>query len=208
MGAPGNKVTAIRNGCDTYSLDPAGPGAVDAPRTGETILYVGNVIESKGVIDLMAAFLDLAAARPEARLAVIGDGEAVGDLKAQAAAAGHADRVLMPGRRKSTEVAAWMRAADLLCLPSHSEGCPNAIVEALACGRPVVATNVGGIPELVDEECGILVPAHDPAGLRQALEAALKRQWDRAKIAAAHRRGWDVVALETYKVCCRVLSHE
>ena len=72
----------------------------------------------------------------------------------------------MLGRRKSGEVAQWMRAADIFCLPSHSEGCPNVIVEALACGRPIVASNVGGIPELVDEGCGILMAPRDPGKLR------------------------------------------
>ena len=68
-------------------------------------------------------------------------------------------RLILPGRLSAPEVRNWMVAAGVFCLPSYSEGCPNVIVEARACGRAVVATSVGGIPELVDQRNGILVPA-------------------------------------------------
>jgi glycosyltransferase involved in cell wall biosynthesis len=203
LGAAPDKVTTILNGCDTSLFHP---GESAHRSEGELILYVGNLIASKGVLDLMAAFVPLAAARPRVRLAVIGGGEAAETMKSQAAAAGIADRLVMLGRMKSPEVADWMRTADIFCLPSHSEGCPNVLVEALACGRPIVATNVGGIPELVNPQSGILVPPHDPAGLRQALEEALGKQWDTAAIAVASRRGWDEVADKTYEVCRRALG--
>src|SRR5262249_33969305 len=154
--------------------------------------------------DLITAFLELAAQRPQTRLAVIGNGEQLETLKSRAAAAGFADRLLLPGRLSSAQVAEWMRAATLFCLPSHSEGCPNVIVEALACGRPIVATNVGGIPELVDEQCGILVPAREPSQLCQALNAALSKPWDTARIATTYRRSWEEVADKTYEVCRNV----
>ena len=112
----------------------------------------------------------------------------------------------MLGRQPSATVAAWMRAADLFCLPSYSEGCPNVVVEALGCGCPVVATAVGGIPELVDERCGMLVPPRDAGKLSEALEAALARSWDRPGIAAMLQRGWEVVAEEVFAVCCNVAN--
>jgi glycosyltransferase involved in cell wall biosynthesis len=204
LGVPGDRVTTILNGCDTTVFHPNGNLSAGE---NELILYVGNVIPSKGVLDLIEAFIGLTAFRPQAKLAIIGDGEAAATLKTRAAEAGIPDRLLMLGRRKSPEVAEWMRKAAIFCLPSHSEGCPNVIVEALACGRPIVATNVGGIPELVDQQCGILVPPHDPVQLRQALENALSRSWDAAEIAATYRRGWDEVADKTYDVCLSVLQH-
>ena len=96
-----------------------------------------------------------------------------------------------------------MRAADLFCLPSYSEGCPNVVVEALACGRPVVATRVGGIPELVKGTCGMLIPPRDIGELRRALDAALSKQWDGEEIARTSRRSWKDVAAETFAVCRR-----
>ena len=89
-----------------------------------------------------------------------------------------------------------MAAADLVTLPSYMEGCPNVILEALACGRPVVATNVGGIPEIMSNACGRLVPPRDSAALALALDAVLSANWDAPSIAAHWSRSWTVVATE------------
>jgi glycosyltransferase involved in cell wall biosynthesis len=75
-------------------------------------------------------------------------------------------------------VARRLPGYSLLVLPSHSEGVPNVVVEALACGVPVVTTSVGGIPEVVQEHCGLLVPPRDVPALAAALAEALKRTWD------------------------------
>ena len=73
--------------------------------------------------------------------------------------------------------------------------------------RPIVASNVGGIPELVDDGCGILMAPRDSGKLRAALEAALSRSWDRDRIAATYRRSWEEVADKTFGVCRNVLDH-
>jgi glycosyltransferase involved in cell wall biosynthesis len=87
------------------------------------------------------------------------------------------------------ELAGYVTAADVLCLPSYAEGSPVSVAEALAVGTPVVASNVGGIPQQVhDGENGFLVPPGNSMLLADALERALDRQWDRAAIAAAGRR--------------------
>ena len=82
------------------------------------------------------------------------------------------------------QIATWMGAADCLCLPSYHEGQPNVILEALSCGLPVVATRVGGIPEVVGEHNGALVEPRQPADLARGIEAALGRTWDRGEIHA------------------------
>jgi teichuronic acid biosynthesis glycosyltransferase TuaC len=82
------------------------------------------------------------------------------------------------------------------------------VVEALACGRPVAATNVGGIPELVKEACGMLIPPRDAVALRGALDAALSRQWDTTEIARTSTRSWETVAAETLEVCRSVMAAE
>jgi glycosyltransferase involved in cell wall biosynthesis len=99
-----------------------------------------------------------------------------------------------------------MAAADLLCLPSLSEGCPNVVLEALLCGRPVVASNVGGLPEMVDESCAVLVPPGDRDALARGLGEALTRKWDEAAIASRRIRTWEDVGRETFEICQDVLA--
>jgi teichuronic acid biosynthesis glycosyltransferase TuaC len=103
-------------------------------------------------------------------------------------------------------VARWMSASDLVTLPSYKEGCPNVVIEALAAGRPVVATDVGGIPELMDETCGRLVPAKDAAALQQALDETLAQDWDPQTISSRHSRSWADVASDLYEVLSTALS--
>jgi glycosyltransferase involved in cell wall biosynthesis len=210
LGAPPERVTTILNGCDG---DIFRPGDRDGARrelgvdpSSEIVLYVGHLLATKGLGELMEAFAALAASRPKLRLVIIGDGAYTESLKARVVESGLEERVSMPGRLDSATVASWMRACDLFCLPSYSEGCPNAVVEALSCGRPIVATDVGGIPELVKESCGILVPARDAARLRAALDAGLSKAWDSGRIAATSRRDWEKVAEETFAVCEKALA--
>jgi glycosyltransferase involved in cell wall biosynthesis len=135
------------------------------------------------------------------RLALIGDGVMKAELTAMVEAAGLTAIVHTPGGLAPKKVAQWIRASDVLTLPSWSEGYPNVVVEGLACGRPVVATDVGGTREIVTADNGILIPPKDSTALRLALEQALQRRWDHAGIAASMRRSWDDVARETLHVC-------
>jgi glycosyltransferase involved in cell wall biosynthesis len=95
-----------------------------------------------------------------------------------------AGRVRFCGRRPNEEVPEWLAAADLFCLPSRREGCPNAVLEALAAGRPVVAAGVGGVPELVNEANGALVPPGDAGALAAAIRQTLAGRWDPAALRA------------------------
>jgi glycosyltransferase involved in cell wall biosynthesis len=100
-----------------------------------------------------------------------------------------------------------MQAADVFCLPSIREGCPNVILEALSCGRPVVATTVGGIPELIEPHNGVLVPPSEPAALADALDQALGREWDSAEIRRhASRFSWETSAAALYGAACKALA--
>jgi glycosyltransferase involved in cell wall biosynthesis len=149
----------------------------------------------------------LGISHPSLHLFCIGEGAFQAELEARAMDAGHADRIRFLGWRSSMEVASWLTAANVFCLPSYAEGCPNSVIEALACGRPVVATNVGGIPELVNSESGILVPPQDSEALAEALDQALSRRWDEAGISQRSQRGWDQVAEETFEICMECLAH-
>jgi teichuronic acid biosynthesis glycosyltransferase TuaC len=89
-----------------------------------------------------------------------------------------------------------MGASDLFCLPSISEGYPNVLVEAMACGVPVVASDVGGISEIIDNDnLGLLVPPRNSEALAVALEKALARNWDaRTLIEKAKKNDWETVS--------------
>lgn len=157
--------------------------------------------------ELVDAVIRLRVSHPRLQLFCVGEGALQAELEARAIEAGLADRIRFLGRRGSVEVASWLAAANVFCLPSYAEGCPNSVIEALACGRPVVATSVGGIPELVDLESGILVAPKDSEALAEALGEALSRRWDEPAISQRCQRGWDQVAEETYQICMECLGH-
>ena len=112
--------------------------------------------------DLLEAVALLRATRPALTLDVIGDGPDRAALEAQAARLGIADRVRFQGVRMPDEIADAMRQADLFVLPSHVENAPVVLIEAGASGLPIVATAVGGVPELVDATWGELVGPRSP----------------------------------------------
>jgi teichuronic acid biosynthesis glycosyltransferase TuaC len=138
--------------------------------------------------------------RPDLRVYLIGEGPDKTLIQDTIDAKNAADYVhVLPGCGFD-EVADWMAAADVVTLPSYMEGCPNVILEALACGRPVVATNVGGIPEIMSNACGRLVPPRDSGELARALASVLDRTWDSAAISAQWGRSWDAVEKELLEV--------
>ncbi|MEO5689590.1 MAG: glycosyltransferase [Burkholderiaceae bacterium] len=153
------------------------------------VLFVGHLVPVKALDVLLRAWALLlrdATAGASARLILIGEGAQRDALERLARQEGIVDRVEFLGPLLHPAVADWIAAADVLCLPSHAEGSPNVVVEALASGTPVVASRVGGIPDLVDDGVnGLLVPAADPAALAAALGAALDRDWDPARISSS-----------------------
>jgi teichuronic acid biosynthesis glycosyltransferase TuaC len=198
-------VHTIVNGFNTAIFRPMDQAALRAKlgiaADERPMVSVGRFVEAKGLRELVTAFQALAALDPKASLALVGDGNMKAELEALISAAGLSQRVHLPGGMPPEQVAEWINAADLLTLPSWSEGYPNVVVEAVACGRPVVATDVGGMREILDDSNGLIVPPRDPKALTTALAACLARSWDQATIAARIRRTWDDVAADTLKVC-------
>jgi glycosyltransferase involved in cell wall biosynthesis len=188
LGVPRPRVLGQHNGVDgeTFALrDKAEArrrvGLDDITRP--VIVYVGNVKVGKGAVDLVEAMAPLARkhGRSDALLCVVGSGEADAAVAARVRDLGLEQSVRLCGRQLHTTIPWWMSAADVFSLPSHMEGCPNVVLEALASGRGVVATRVGGIPELVtDGKNGFLVPPQDPEALAAGLAAALAHPWDAA----------------------------
>jgi len=176
----------VYNGIDKAvfrPLDQAGARRMlGLPAPGRNILYLGNLKRDKGVFDLLRAFQQLAVEWPDVGLEFVGTGPAAKELGETIAAAGLAARVKLRGGRPHEEMPYWLAACDVLCLPSHAEGVPNVVVEAQASGRPVVASAVGGVPEVVRAGSGLLVPARDIDALHRALVEALNTSWDADQI--------------------------
>ena len=193
LGTHPSNVHVIYNGVDASVFSPESRSESRARLGFSTysplLLFVGNLKASKGCLDLLEAFPALLAAQPLARLVYVGTGAARAALLARAEALGCLDRVEFAGAVAHAELGDWFRAADVLCLPSHNEGVPNVVLEAMACGTPVVASYVGGIPEVVPEYAGILVPPHQRQALSTALIDASARNWNHKRI-AAHARGF------------------
>ena len=200
MGAPPEKTRAVLSGCDSSVFHPMDRAearrklAIDP--AVEAVVYIGRMDLRKGLRELVEAGASLHSTRPKLRVYLVGEG-ADGPQIESAIEAHHAVSYIhaLPGC-SFDDVAVWMAAADLVTLPSYMEGCPNVVLEALASGRPVVATNVGGIPEILSDECGRLVAPRDPAALAQALASALDERWDAAAISACGGRSWETVAAE------------
>lgn len=209
LGVPRERVAVVSNGTDAslfYVRDREEArrklawGAGGWPK--RVILYVGRVERAKGVMELVDAFARIADRAPDLALAILGDGGATADAKAAAAPLG--ERVRFLGARPLVEVPEWIAASTLLTLPSHAEGSPNVIREALACGRPVVGTNVGGIPELLETDppgaVGEMVPVKDPAALGEALLRVASRDWDPAAIREKSGGSWEESAAALLRV--------
>ncbi len=153
----------------------AAPGGVPVGGgSAETILFLGRLTRAKGVFELVEAAAALRPSHPRLRLVFGGTGRDEEPLRALVAARGLAGVVELPGWVSGAEKQQLLTSASCLALPSHAEGLPLAVLEALLYGLPVVATSVGGIPEAVrDGEEGLLVPPGDVPALADALRRVL-----------------------------------
>lgn len=207
-GADASRIRTIPNGCDASLFHPAErAGARDAlgiAADAEVVAYVGRLVPEKGLRELLDACRTLATRRPRLCLVIVGEGPMREEIRMRLAAEPSL-QITLAGAQPPSEVSRWMAASDLVTLPSYSEGHPNVLVEALACGRPVVSTPVGGIPEVVDADSGILVPARDATALAAGLAEALDRQWDHQALALKFSRDWRQVAEETLEACEQAL---
>ncbi len=171
------KTIVLHCGVDTAVFQPAAR-AVPSPRSHRLrILCTGTLHEVKGQTHLVEACRLLQGRGVDFECAFVGDGPDRERLDEQAARAGLGDRVVFLGRRTRADVARLIAGADVLVAPSvpsrdgRREGIPVAIMEGAACGLPVVASDLSGIPELVEDgKHGLLVPPGDPVALADALE--------------------------------------
>lgn len=143
------------------------------PVTSTLVTYVGYLWKRKGLFELLDAFEQIAASR-EVSLVICGDGEDAASIHSRADSLSTRQSIRFQGVISPAEVPEYLQASDVFVLPSYAEGVPNAVMEAMACGVPVVSTTVGGIPQAVGNDYGaVLVEPRDTAALAGALSALI-----------------------------------
>jgi teichuronic acid biosynthesis glycosyltransferase TuaC len=204
MGASPERSRSVINGCDLSAfrvMDRAEARRIlKLDRGAPTVVYIGRMDVKKGLRELVEASTKVHARRPNLQVYLVGEGADRPQVRNAIAAHGAGAYIHDLPACPPDQVALWMAAADLVTLPSYMEGCPNVVMEALACGRPVVATTVGGIPEIMSNECGRLIPPHDSAALAEALNTVLDRPWDGTEISSHWGRSWNIVAKELMEI--------
>lgn len=204
LGVDRDRVDLVMNGVDGELFKPQDRVAarralglsLDQQRK-PLALYVGNLKPEKGVLELVRAWSAVARHLPDAHLAIVGGGPLRDELAALAG-----PRVQLVGPQPLERIPQWMAACDILVLPSHVEGTPNVVLEAFASGRRVVASNVGGVPDLLTSATlGTLVPPRDIDALAAAIGDALRLEYDPAEVARLGARGgWAASAAALYAV--------
>lgn len=152
-----------------FTLQPCRP-------ENKSLIFIGNLIRTKGIYELVEALALLK--DPTVQLHLVGDGPERTGLMQLAATLGVTAQLTLHGRLPHDAIGTLLQHAQLLVLPSYQEGVPNVIMEALACGLPVVATAVGGIPEIVNQQSGVLLGDHQPASIAEGIKQAWQQQWD------------------------------
>ncbi len=176
-------------------------------------LAVGRFETQKDYPNLFAAFAELAARRPEVRLALVGYGSLDAEVRELARTSPAADRIRVLGKR--TDVMELLQASDAYVLSSVIEGMPNTVIEAMAAALPIVATNVGGMAELLGGgDCGLMVPSRDATALAEAMTrvadldpAARRALGERARERMRRRHGVEAV-LDRWEELCREAAGE
>ncbi len=207
-GAESNKLHPIPNGVDTAVFHPGAASEARAslgvPQDAKVLFFVGNLLPVKDPEMLVRAFAELSGRGLGGRLILVvaGKGPLRNEMERLAREVGVFAQTRFEGPVDSQTVAQWMRAADLLCLTSRNEGLPNVILEAQASGLPVVATDVGGIAEVVDApHKGLLARVGDVRAWVDAAESLLRDPRDRRRIAVEGvLRDWDQTCERYWKV--------
>jgi glycosyltransferase involved in cell wall biosynthesis len=206
LGVPRDRVAVVMNGVDAALFRPrdraAARGELGLP-AGPLALFVGNLKEEKGVLDLARAWDRVARDLPDATLAIVGGGPARPALEATLP-----PRATLFGPQPLAAIPTWLAACDVVVLPSHVEGTPNVVLEALACGRRVVASAVGGVPDvLTSATLGTLVPPRAPERFAEALTQALRTPYAPEAVAELGARGgWEASAAALHAVLAEAVG--
>jgi glycosyltransferase involved in cell wall biosynthesis len=207
LGGGGKGVTVIPNGVDPRTFSPNGKHV----EGGSTVLFVGRLVPNKGPKTLLSSIPLVLKRHPQARFLIAGDGPMRSKLEGEARRLGVDGAVEFLGTRR--DVPDLMRRADVFVRPSFMEGMPLTVLEAMASGLPVVATPVGGTPELLEDGIhGRLFPVGDQVALADSLTGILndseggREMGRRGRALVEHSYPWDRVVEETEAVYNQVVS--
>lgn len=193
LGVDAGKISVLRNGVDTRLFQPVDRARLRARLglDGAVLLMVGNLVPLKGHDLVLRALREV----PNACLLIIGEGREEGNLRKLVSELRVGDHVRFLGSMPQERLAEYYGAADALVLASSREGWPNVLLEAMACGTPVVSTRVGGTPEIVAApEAGVLANERSARGIAEALQRLLRSDVDRSLTRQyAERFSWDEV---------------
>lgn len=205
------KMFTVRHGIDTGVFSPAEDWREEARRAEPSILFYSQLDRRKGVLVLVEAFRAVAEAVPGCRLTLVGRGDHVEEVERAVAASGVGHLVSIPGRVDRTQAPALFRAHGVYCLPSYGEPYATTVLEAMACAKPVVVTDAGGLPYMLPPDGAARVPVGDPAALAAALIEILRSPERRIAMGSANRAfmerhcTWDRVVDDLEAVYARLL---
>ncbi len=176
------KITVIPNGVDISKFNPL-PEQECRQLLGidlktPVILYVGRLSSEKNIKSLIKTSSVLVQKGYKFNLYIIGDGPLQSELKYLTEKFNISEHVFFMGNIEHEEIIKWMAACNYFCLPSLREGCPNVVLEALSCGRPVIASRVGAIPDIVNENTGVLFIPDDIDSMTTGFEKAFNKTWN------------------------------
>lgn len=217
LGVSETRIEVIENGVDTARFLPRDQAEVrrklGIPQSAKMLVSVGALVARKGFHRVLRVLPELLQEIPDLLFVVVGGPGAEGNegtaLRTLAATLHVEDHVRWAGPQQPELVDTWLNAADVFVLASDYEGCPNVVWEALACGRPVVASKVGEVERMVPSFAGLLFDdPEDRAALRQCLGEAFRSTWDRERIRRfALERTWDHVAARVVRGWQRAAWH-
>jgi glycosyltransferase involved in cell wall biosynthesis len=208
LGLSKNKIELIPNGFNEMLFKPLSKIAcrkkLKLPLEKTILLSIGTLHEVKGHSYLIDALKTVSHIHKNVLLIIIGTGPLENQLKKQITAL-ELNNVILIGWIPHNELIYWINSSDLFVLPSLNEGFPTVIPEAMACGKPVIGTQVGGIPDVISiNTVGLLVNSKDPESLAQGILDALNRRWDPEIICSyAHRFSLKSIV----KQICQVYDH-
>jgi glycosyltransferase involved in cell wall biosynthesis len=212
LGADKDRLHVIPNGVNRLQFLPRDKlecrRQLALPVQGKLLVTVAHLGHRKGHHEAIQALSGLA---DDVSLVIVGgaaQGGTAEELQSVARQSGVESRVILPGAQPYDRVPLYFAAADASVLASYREGCPNAVLESLACGTPVIATDVGAVPDILPvPAAGRIVPPQQIAPLRKAIAEVLDADWDAATVVRKSGvRSWDDVAVDVQTVMKKVLS--